>query len=536
MTNRQSNHSCSGETQRTMHRAFFMLFLLAALILACSVQSHFTPVQAAATKTVRTAFQDGSGKYLEKRGANWYLYGPGRKPLGGLQYLNIQKTGSLTRGFYAFDKKGRLVQKTAVYKLNRTVNGVRFSGFYCTNRYGRFLTNGNVLIKLPRTKCAGLTFQGYYFRGAYGKLSAPAQVRFLNQKIGSVSFRGYYYFSRTGKLYTNKAFHSLNQTIGRRTFRGTYYFGGRNGLLTVKKGWITYKNEKYYLDANGKMAVNCWRSGYYLLSNGKIARNQKLPDGTYVDYEGRKCSGADMALQSLKRQLQQTIRGYSGSWSVYVKDLSTNAAININETSMYPASTIKAFVMASTFDRIQSGKLSYNSSIKTLLNDMITVSDNESFNVLVRRSSSSGSFAAGAAEINKYLKKNGYTKTGCHSSLHPAASAFASDGGRNTSSAKDCGLLLERIYRGKCVSSKYSKEMLNLLCRQTRRWKIPSGVPSGVKIANKTGETSSVQHDMAIVYGPETHCIICVFSSGCGESSAISGIRNISRMVYNYLN
>lgn len=78
--------------------------------------------------------------------------------------------------------------------------------------------------------------------------------------------------------------------------------------------------------------------------------------------------------------------------------------------------------------------------------------------------------------------------------------------------------------------------MLNLLCRQTRRWKIPSGIPSGVKIANKTGETSSVQHDMAIVYGPKTHYVICVFSSGCGESSAISGIRNISGKVYSYLN
>ena len=93
---------------------------------------------------------------------------------------------------------------------------------------------------------------------------------------------------------------------------------------------------------------------------------------------------------------------------------------------------------------------------------MITVSDNESYNELVRRHGG-GSFVKGTAVVNQYLKKNGYTRTGCHSSLHPSSSSCASDGGRNTASAKDCGKLLEQIYRGKCVSKQYSKEMLNLL-------------------------------------------------------------------------
>ncbi|MBQ7372888.1 MAG: hypothetical protein IJW67_13600 [Blautia sp.] len=44
------------------------------------------------------------------------------------------------------------------------------------------------------------------------------------------------------------------------------------------------------------------------------------------------------------------VSGYSGSWSVYVKDLKNGGTILINDTSMYPASTIKAFVMASTYD------------------------------------------------------------------------------------------------------------------------------------------------------------------------------------------
>lgn len=78
--------------------------------------------------------------------------------------------------------------------------------------------------------------------------------------------------------------------------------------------------------------------------------------------------------------------------------------------------------------------------------------------------------------------------------------------------------------------------MKNLLLRQTRRWKIPAGIPSGIKVANKTGETSTVQHDMAIVYGKKTDYVICVFSSTGSESYAVPRIQSISRTVYQYLN
>ena len=105
---------------------------------------------------------------------------------------------------------------------------------------------------------------------------------------------------------------------------------------------------------------------------------------------------------------------------------------------------------------------------------------------------------------------------------------------RNVSSAKDCAKLLEEIYEGTCVSKSYSKKMLNLLLKQTRRSKIPSGIPSGIKVANKTGETNSVHHDMAIVYGKKTDYVIAVFTTGC--RTAYYGIREASRTVYNYLN
>ncbi len=306
--------------------------------------------------------------------------------------------------------------------------------------------------------------------------------------------------------------------------------------MVQKAGWVTLKNKQHYIASSGKQARNCWKSGYYLLADGTIAKNQRVPDGSYVDCDGRKCAKSEMKLSAMKKQITAMTNSYPGNWSVYVKNLKTGDMVNINERAMYPASVIKPFVMASTFEQIKNKKLSYDSRLKNLLKEMITVSDNEAYNELVRLNSSSHSFVNGASVVNSYLKKNGFKKTECHSTLHPSSSYFTSDGGSNRSSAKDCGVLLEKIYKGTCVSSKYSKEMLNLLLRQTRRWKIPSGLPAGTKVANKTGETSSSQHDMAIVYGPKATYVISAFSENAGEYYGVNGIRNISRYVYNYLN
>ena len=347
---------------------------------------------------------------------------------------------------------------------------------------------------------------------------------------------GYYTFNSRGVLDTRKTFHALDTKIGDLRFKGKYYFGEKNGRLWMNKpGWTQIKKKQYYLSKTGRMYVNRWVKGYYVKEDGQIAKNMQTPDGSYVDCDGHKCTKEEISLSSLKKQLVSMISGYSGKWSVYVKNLETGDVISINDTAMKPASVIKLFTMAATYDSIKNGRIKKNSTVSRLLTNMITVSDNESFNELVRRNSSYRSFTNGCSVINRYLKKAGCTKTGCHSSLHPSASSFTWDGHSNMTSAKDAGLILEKIYKGECVSAKYSKEMLNLLLHQTRTWKIPAGLPSGIKCANKTGENDSCQNDVAIVYGKKTTYIVCIFSQTY-EGSGVSGIRALSSKIYRALN
>lgn len=260
-----------------------------------------------------------------------------------------------------------------------------------------------------------------------------------------------------------------------------------------------------------------------------------MAETAYVDVDGHKCEKEEMRLSGLKKKLQSALNGYSGSWSVYVKDLKTNDVLSINEVSMYPASVIKLWVMEAVYASVSQKRISMTSNVKSLLNSMITVSDNESYNALVRIVGN-GSFAAGCNYINQYIKKMGGTGSGVHHTLHPAYSSYQSDGwGSNRSSARDIGLLMERIYRGKAVSRTYSAQMRDLLLQQERRWKIPAGLPYGVKCANKTGETDSYQHDAAIVYGKKTDYVIVIFSAS-SEYYGTNGIKKISSMVYDYLN
>ena len=63
----------------------------------------------------------------------------------------------------------------------------------------------------------------------------------------------------------------------------------------------------------------------------------------------------------------------------------------------------------------------------------------------------------------------------------------------------------------------------------------PSGLPSGTKVANKTGETSQYQHDAAIVFGPKTDYVVCIFSQ-TNYYWGVQGIKQLSSQIYQALN
>lgn len=238
-------------------------------------------------------------------------------------------------------------------------------------------------------------------------------------------------------------------------------------------------------------------------------------------------------MQQIQAAVQELIAGFGdGEWAVYVKDLTGGGSFDINSHQMESASLIKLYIMGAVWQAVEDGTLIYTPEIQELLTQMITVSDNESSNRLVEALSPSGrSHPEGRTVVNGFASANGFADTDQGRDLKDHRDVEPVE--KNHTSVRDCGLLLEKIYRAECVSPEASGQMLELLKGQQRREKIPGGLPEGTVTANKTGEVSTMEHDAAIVYGPGRDYILCVMSAGLTDTwMAREHIREISAVVY----
>lgn len=264
---------------------------------------------------------------------------------------------------------------------------------------------------------------------------------------------------------------------------------------------------------------------------------------------GSGASGTNMT--ALQEQLEEnqlnSLTAAGEKWSVAVQQLTGDGTCMIRaDEVMQSASVIKAFIMAAVYERAvyaqESGKEmidmgeSYDGELRELLVNMITVSDNESANELVRRLGQ-GDFAAGAAVINEFCQEHGYTAT--HMGREFLAESPADD---NYTSAGDCCSLLTAIYRGELINEEASGKMLEMLKQQTRTGKIPAGIPAEVPTANKTGEMpagyglGTIENDIAIVLDEQNPYVICVLSNDIADNGAAqSVITSISNEVYRYM-
>lgn len=135
---------------------------------------------------------------------------------------------------------------------------------------------------------------------------------------------------------------------------------------------------------------------------------------------------------------------------------------------------------------------------------MITLSDNTATNMLIKR--------LGIERIAQTMADIGLENTKLRRLLFEAEKSR--QGIKNTITAREIGLLLERMTQGKLISPAASKRMLDILACQRLNGKMPFYLHSeGVKCAHKTGEDDGVTHDVGVVYAGEPF-IVCFCSEG----------------------
>lgn len=266
------------------------------------------------------------------------------------------------------------------------------------------------------------------------------------------------------------------------------------------------------------------------LAMADAAFQEKMADGIaegILKYCSEKqAAGTDSSLiQSKLNEIISTFQA-GGTWAAYVHGLDSLETAVAGNAQMQSASLIKLFIAGTVYENLDqlTQSESYAGEIEALLETMITVSDNPAANNLIKKLGD-GDAKAGMEKVNQYCAAKGYAQT------HLGRQMLDFDAqDDNYTSVEDCGKFLEDIYYSRLPGS---EKIIERMKRQTRREKIPAGVPDGIVTANKTGELTDVENDAAIIWGENQAYILCVMSSdlaAAGEAKA--GIVRLSEEIY----
>ncbi|HKW44048.1 MAG TPA: serine hydrolase [Candidatus Eremiobacteraceae bacterium] len=254
----------------------------------------------------------------------------------------------------------------------------------------------------------------------------------------------------------------------------------------------------------------------------------------------------DPTLVALAPKLRMLVAHMPGIVAVSIADLSGGNVIAINgDVNLPAASTIKVPVMVEVFRQIAQGRFTqattvaltdgdrdcgYGSlcdapwgtrySVATLLQLMITRSDNTAANMLIRR--------VGRQNVNATMAGLGLTQTRLGDSIR-------SDGDIRElrTSTNEMMSLLVMIARHAIVTDQACRAMVSILIGQRHNTLLPKDLPKGLAIAHKTGTLHDTLNDVGIVYLNGAPYVFCAFATHLSDlDDGERFIRAASKLTY----
>lgn len=262
-----------------------------------------------------------------------------------------------------------------------------------------------------------------------------------------------------------------------------------------------------------------------------VINAEKKQEETSGEKESKESESSGRQMTELEQKVTELLNPLSGGSdaAVYIEKLTTGDYATISSHQMQAASLIKLYIAGCVYENYE--ELCENgvkeARINSLMEAMITVSDNDAANQLVI-DLGNGDGTAGREKVNAYCQSHGYTES------HMGRMLLApNDQDDNYTSVADCGKFLRDVYQDKAEGA---AKIVAYMKQQQRTLKIPAGVPSGVVVANKTGELADVENDAAIVYLDQQPYILCVMTQGLSDASAARQvIVHVSDEVYQYM-
>ena len=269
-------------------------------------------------------------------------------------------------------------------------------------------------------------------------------------------------------------------------------------------------------------------------------------------------------LDSLLRE--RIARLETGEVALQMVDLETGSRLGINEqVSMHAASTMKVPVMLEIFRQAEQAEGLLLSDSIPVINEFTSIADRSKFTLVPRDDSDStlyrlvGSRASVRELVGLMIRRSSNLATNILIERTPPANirntlsrvgaagmsvmrgvedgpAFQR-GINNTTTAEGFARTLEAIARCRITSRAACAEMIEILSAQEFNDMIPAGLPTGTRVAHKTGWITATHHDGAIVFPPNrAPYVLVIMTRGVRDTLVAERLgADLSRIVWTSL-
>ena len=245
---------------------------------------------------------------------------------------------------------------------------------------------------------------------------------------------------------------------------------------------------------------------------------------------------------TLEKRIEAELASYDGEMSIYINDLKGNIITRNPDELFETASTIKTYILACLFEKIERGEASLEDElvykkehfvdgsgvfralsfgtkmcVKDVATLMIIVSDNIATNMMIEY--------LGIDTINASIQGFGCTHTVLHNPIH-----FDQYAQLGTTTPRDYASMFERLVKGELVSPNASAQMLEIFKQQHYNSMLTKYFPpyfldsedTGdeelISIASKSGSMDACRNDGGIVFTPYGPYIIVMMNKNFSDA------------------
>ena len=232
-----------------------------------------------------------------------------------------------------------------------------------------------------------------------------------------------------------------------------------------------------------------------------------------------------LAASSLEKEIKRDLTSFDGKVGVFAKNLKTGKTIEFNQDGVFPtASTSKLVVALATYKYLYpkadvDKANEYDQNIK----QMMTVSDNDSFQQLLDEMDANRGDVLGKVEKDLHLRQ-----TKIHNN-----DAFKRYGYHSVTTPYEMARVFENIYTNKYLSKEKSEKLKYGLANSIFHDEIPRYMLTTV--FHKVGELDEVLCDVGIIEDGHDPILISFYTTTADHEYSSNFIATQSAKLYNAL-